>query len=89
MSVGLIDKQYVIVYQIKIKDNQWAMRNPASKGLVTNYGEGGGLQNGRWWGGGGHMKFYPYELRGGGGENFSHAEGWGGGKQVLRCFFLW
>ena len=28
-----------------------------SKGLVTNYGEGGGLQNGR----GGHVKFDPYE----------------------------
>ena len=42
----------------------------SSKGLVTNYGEGGGLQNGRWgWHlsltpmkrGGGHVKFYPYE----------------------------
>ena len=33
------------------------------KGLVTNYGEGGG----------GHVKFYPYK-RGGGGS-FSHAEG--------------
>ena len=31
-----------------------------SKGLVTNYGEGGGLQNGR----GGHVKFYPYEKGG-------------------------
>ena len=30
-----------------------------SKGLVTNYGEGG-LQNGR----GGHVKFYPYEKGG-------------------------
>ena len=30
-----------------------------SKGLVTNYGEGG-LQNGR----GGHMKFYPDEKGG-------------------------
>ena len=30
------------------------------KGLVTNYGEGGGLQNGR----GGHVKFYPYEKGG-------------------------
>ena len=37
----------------------------AVKGLVTNYGEGGGgLQNGR---GGGHVKFYPYEK--GGGQN--------------------
>ena len=32
--------------------------------LVTNYGEGGGLQNGR----GGHVKFYPYEKGGGGAE---------------------
>ena len=29
-----------------------------SKGLVTNYGEGGGYITG---GGGGHMKFYPYK----------------------------
>ena len=34
------------------------------KGLVTNYGEGGGLQNGRV---GGQVKFYPYERKGGGG----------------------
>ena len=33
----------------------------AIQGLVTNYGEGGGLQNGR---GGGHVKFYPYEKGG-------------------------
>ena len=31
-----------------------------NKGLVTNYGEGGGLQNGR----GGHVKFYSYEKGG-------------------------
>ena len=31
------------------------------KGLVTNYGEGGEVQNVR---GGGHMKFYPYEKGG-------------------------
>ena len=34
------------------------------KGLVSNYGEGGELQNGR----GGHVKFYPYEK--GGQERF-------------------
>ena len=42
-------------------------------GLVTNYGEGGGLQNGR---GGGKVKFYPYKkgravldvLKGGGAQ---------------------
>ena len=36
------------------------------KGLVTNYGEGGGLQNGK----GGNMKFYPYEKWGGGRKMF-------------------
>ena len=47
------------------------------EGLVTNYGEGGGLQNGR---GGEHVKFYPYGKEGGG-ESISHIEGgaWGGG----------
>ena len=41
------------------------------KGLVTNYGEGGEVQNGR-----GHVKFYPYEKGGGVAEkvSFSHAE---------------
>ena len=39
----------------------------------------GGLQNGR--GGGGHMKFYPYKKKGGGGERFSHA---GGGAQKVK-----
>ena len=34
------------------------------KGLVTNYGEGGG-----------HVKFYPYEKGGGGENSLSHAEG--------------
>ena len=33
------------------------------KGLVMNYGEGGGLQNGR-----GHVKFFPYEKGGRGAE---------------------
>ena len=33
-----------------------------SKGVVTNYGEGGGgYKTG---GGGGHVKFYPYEKGG-------------------------
>ena len=35
---------------------------------ITGRG-GGGLQNGK--GGGGHVKFYPYE-KGGGGKSFSH-----------------
>ena len=48
------------------------------KGVVTNNGKGGGLQNGR---GGGQVKFYPCE-KGGGGKCFSHAEG-GGAHNVL------
>ena len=44
----------------------------SSKGLVTNYGEGGatkreeggGLQNGSGRGGGGHVKFHPYKKQG-------------------------
>ena len=38
-----------------------------SKGL-TNYGEGGGLQNER--GGGEQVKVYPYEKKGGGRKKF-------------------
>ena len=34
---------------------------PTAKGLVTNYGEGGGEYKT----GGGHVKFYPYEKGGG------------------------
>ena len=51
------------------------------KGLVTNYGEGGGYKTG----GGGHVKFYPYEKGGGGGKSFSHAEG-GGAKSFGVVF---
>ena len=40
------------------------------KGLVNNYREGGTTKRE---GGGGHVKFYPYEK--GGGKGFSHAEG--------------
>ena len=40
------------------------------KGLVTNYGEGGGLQNGR----GGGTEVLPLR-KGGGRKSFSHAEG--------------
>ena len=35
-------------------------RDRKDKGLVINYGEGGGYKKG----GGGHMKFYPYEKGG-------------------------
>ena len=48
-------------------------------GLVTNYGEGGGCKTG----GGGHVKFYPYEK--GGRKSFSHAEG--GHKQFWGSFY--
>ena len=46
------------------------------KGLVTNYGRGGGGTKRE----GGHMKFYPYE-KGGGRKSFSHSEG--GAQKVL------
>ena len=49
------------------------------KGLVTNYREWG-AKNGKG-GGGMHVKFYPYEK--GDRKSFSHAEGGGGGQQVL------
>ena len=48
----------------------------------------GGLQNGR----GGHVKFYPYEMGGGGGgKRLSHAEGgaqkvWGSFSAAAWCF---
>ena len=48
-----------------VNDNDMFPEHPRAahrKGLVTNYGEGGGLQNGR---GGGHMKFFPYKKGGG------------------------
>ena len=56
-------------------------RGCSFKGLVTNYGEGGGLQHGR---GGGANEVLPLR-KGGGGQKFSHAEG-GGAQQVLRQF---
>ena len=49
----------------------------STKGLVTNYREGGGATKRE--GGGGHVKFYPYKK--GGGKCFSHAEG--GAQKVL------
>ena len=45
--------------------------------IHNNYGEGGG---GYKTGGGGQVKFYPYE-KGGGRKGFSHAEGGGGGER--------
>ena len=55
------------------------------KGLVTNYGEGGGLQNGM---GGGHMKFHPYKKGGGGGIKQVLAMLKGGGTQTVLGYFL-
>ena len=49
--------------------------------MVTNYGEGG-LQNQRGGGGGGQVKFYPYDKRGG----LAMLKGGGGGQKVLRQF---
>ena len=58
-----------------------------SKGLVTNYGEGG-LPNGR----GAHVKFYPYKKRGGGAEKVlamlkgGHKKYWSSFYAVVRKF---
>ena len=60
--------------------------SPLCEGLVTNYGEGGGLRNGSWRGGG-QVKFYPYE-KGEGGKCFSHAEGGGGHKMFWGSFYV-
>ena len=50
------------------------MSNHQYKGVITNYGEGGGLQDGR--GGGGQVKFYTYKKGGRVGRTrFSHDEG--------------
>ena len=49
---------------------------PTTKGLVTNYGEGGGLQNGR----GGAREVLPLR-KGRGGKSFCHSEG--GAQKVL------
>ena len=49
-----------------------------SKGLVTNYGEGGGLQNGK----GGAREVFAKR---GHGKSFSHAEG--GAQNVLGSFY--
>ena len=57
----------------------------AAKGLVTNYGEGRGLQNERR---GRQVKFHPYKKKGGGRKVLAMLKGGGGGKrgaqQVLR-----
>ena len=51
------------------------------KGLVTNYGEGGGYKTG----GGGTLSFTPSKR--GGGKSFIHAEG--GGTKSFGVFFAW
>ena len=48
-----------------------------AKGLVTNYGEGGGLQNG-----GGYVKFYLYE-KGGTEKVLVVLKGGGGGAEKV------
>ena len=48
------------------------------KGLVTNYGEGGGATKRE---GGGAREVLPLRKGGGGGKSFSHAEG--GAQKVL------
>ena len=48
--------------------------DPLSKGLVTNYREGGGATKRE---GGGHLKFYPYEK---GGKQVLAMLKWGGGE---------
>ena len=50
--------------------------------LIKERGRGGGYKTG---GGGGQVKFYPYE-KGGGGECFSHAEG--GHKTFWGSFYM-
>ena len=52
-----------------------------TKGLVTNYGEGGGYKTG----GGGHVKIYQYE-KGVAQKSFGHAEGGGGHKSLGVVF---
>ena len=59
------------------------MNVTTAKGLVTNYREGAG---GYKMGGGGHVKFYPYERGGGGRKSFSHDEG--GRKTFLGSFYM-
>ena len=54
-----------------------------AKGLVTNYGEGGGLQNGRR----GACEVLPLQ-KGGGGKRFSHVEGGGGGIKTFGVVFI-
>ena len=50
-------------------ENVRAQKKKRCRGLVTNYGVGGGYKTGV---GGGHVKFYPSEK--GGRKSFSHAE---------------
>ena len=48
---------------IQMSETFQLLRSHGTKGLVTNYREGGGGASKRE--GGGHMKFYPYEKGGG------------------------
>ena len=53
-----------------------------AKGVVINYREGGGLQNGS----GGQVKFYPYKNGDGGRKSCSHPEWGGGGGRGTKGF---
>ena len=53
--------------------------------MVTNYGEGAATKRE---GGGGHVKFYPYEKGGRGRKSFSHVKG-GGTKSFGVVFTRW
>ena len=57
--------KHILYHQKGVKDYlKGTSRQHDGKGLVTDYGQGGGLQNGKEWG---HMNFQPYE-KGGGAE---------------------
>ena len=57
----------------------------SGKGVVTNYREGRGLQNGS----GGHVKSYPYEKGGGGEKVLTMPKGGGGeGAQNVLGYFI-
>ena len=59
------------------------------KGLVTNYGKGGGLQNGGGGyktGGGGACEVLPLRKGWGGEKSSSHAEGGGGAHNIWGSF---
>ena len=68
---------------IQLSETFQLLRSHGTKGLVTNYREGGG---GFKTGGGGAHEVLP--LRKGGGGSFSHAKG-GGGTTNFGVVFTW